>query len=424
MLADAAARAQQIDLEAVFPSMGLRRAGWRAAGATLVLLLVGFFCAGPARRSLDAASLLLFPSRARLSVRPGDARVTAGSPLTIEARLLGSRAPVQAQLEIDEGAQPRTVDMVSTEGGAFRLALDGVGGPFRYRVIAGKIASPTYAITVARPPRVTRVDLDYTYPASLGLKPRSEQDSGDVYAPAGTEVRVRVHTDLPGATGRLKMSAGDPLTLTSDESGVMSATLRVAADATYRIALADRDGLSSEGDTDTHPSSTTPAGPRHQAGERPPSRGRRCLTPMTVMGGAFELVYAAAAVKQAVVLDIHVMPLRTARHTLFLDLDINPATSCPGRARGIGWARITCSDIFSTSSVRAGCPRPSQSMSGSATAALDELVSRQRRSWSPRGIRPAWEHANGACNSDIRSAAQPNRPGVAVHQPAPSASRR
>ncbi len=81
MLADAAARAQQIDLEAVFPSTGLRRAGWRAAGATLVLLLVGFFCAGPARQSLDAASLLLFPSRARLSVRPGDARVTAGSPL-------------------------------------------------------------------------------------------------------------------------------------------------------------------------------------------------------------------------------------------------------------------------------------------------------------------------------------------------------
>ena len=199
MLADAASRAQQVDLDAVFPSTRLRRAGWRAAGATLVLLLVAFYCAGPARQSLDAASLLLFPSRARLSVRPGNARVTAGSPLAIEARLVGSRAPVNAQLEIDEGAQPRIVDMVRVrEAGNFRVALDGVSVPFHYRVIAGKVTSPTYAITVARPPRVTRIDLDYTYPASLGLKPRSEQDSGDVYAPAGTDVRVRIHTDRPG----------------------------------------------------------------------------------------------------------------------------------------------------------------------------------------------------------------------------------
>ena len=117
MLADAASRARQVDLDAVLPSTTLRRAGWRAAGATLVLLLVAFFCAGPARQSLDAASLLLFPSRARLSVRPGDARVTAGSPLAIEARLVGSRAPVDAQLEIDDGDQSRIVDMASAEAG-------------------------------------------------------------------------------------------------------------------------------------------------------------------------------------------------------------------------------------------------------------------------------------------------------------------
>ena len=201
MLADAATHARQVDLDAILPSTTLKRAGWRAAGATLVLMLVAFFGAGPARQSLDAASLVLFPSRARLSVQPGDARVTAGSPLTIEARLVGSRAPLGAQVEIDRGDRPRLVDMAGGDSGTFRLPLDAVTVPFHYRVIAGKVTSPTYAITVARPPRVTRVDLEYTYPASLGLTPRLEQDSGDIYAPSGTHVRVRIHTDLPAADG-------------------------------------------------------------------------------------------------------------------------------------------------------------------------------------------------------------------------------
>ena len=61
---------------------------------------------------------------------------------------------------------------------------------FRYRVVAGPVTSPTYDVTVARAPRVTRIDVEYTYPAGLRLPPRTEEDGGDIYAPAGTDVRV------------------------------------------------------------------------------------------------------------------------------------------------------------------------------------------------------------------------------------------
>ena len=67
--------------------------------AAVVLLIVGFFAAERARQFVDAASLILFPSRARLSVQPGDARVRVGTPVTIEARLVGSRAPIHAQID-------------------------------------------------------------------------------------------------------------------------------------------------------------------------------------------------------------------------------------------------------------------------------------------------------------------------------------
>ena len=80
-----------------------------------------------------------------------------------------------------------------------------ITAPFKYRVAAGAVTSATFSVSVARIPRVTRIDLEYTYPPALGLKPRSERDGGDIYAPAGTTVRVRVHTDREVASARMTL---------------------------------------------------------------------------------------------------------------------------------------------------------------------------------------------------------------------------
>src|SRR5207247_276718 len=82
MLADAASHVLGIDLDAILPAAVLRRTGLRAAGATVLLIVAAFIASGPARESLDAASLRLFPSRVTLQVHPGDARVIAGQPLS------------------------------------------------------------------------------------------------------------------------------------------------------------------------------------------------------------------------------------------------------------------------------------------------------------------------------------------------------
>ena len=55
--------------------------------------------------------------------------------------------------------------------------------------------------------RVERIDLHYQYPPFTGLQsPRDEPDGGDIYAPAGTRVRLRVHTDKPVGTGALSLA--------------------------------------------------------------------------------------------------------------------------------------------------------------------------------------------------------------------------
>ena len=249
MLADAAARARDVDVEAVVSSDSLRRTALQALAAAVVLGVVLFAGFGRGRQAYDAAALTLFPSRIALDVTPGNSRVLAGSPVTISARLVGNRAPVDAVVHIGEGERANSVAMTRDPDGAFHLALGPIANPFSYRVVAGGVTSPTYSIRVARPPRVTRIDVDYTYPPSLAQPPRTEEDSGDVYAPAGTDVRLHVSLDRP-ATGRLSLGDGHDLDLVAESPMVLTGSLTVTDDNSYRVALTDSEGLSNAGDTE------------------------------------------------------------------------------------------------------------------------------------------------------------------------------
>ncbi len=226
MMADAARRASSIDPAAVVPGPTMRRAGFRAAAAVLLLAAIGFVGRENARRSFDAVSLALFPSRVALEVVPGNARIQAGSPLTIEARLLGNRAPVVAQVLRAEGAAAlaaasgdagvawRTTEMTTNPSGAFTLGVGEVSASFKYRVVAGAVTSPLYEVTVVRAPRVIRIDLEHLYPPGAGLAPHIEEDAGDIYAPAGTDVRLLIHTDREAATGQMTLGGGKTIALT------------------------------------------------------------------------------------------------------------------------------------------------------------------------------------------------------------------
>ena len=98
--------------------------------------------------------------------------------------------------------------------------------------------APANAAEQPPAPRVTRIDLAYTFPKELGLPPRSEEDSGDVYAPAGTLVRVTVHTDRDVPGGRIAFGNGSSLDLEHEAASRLSTKLTVTEDGSYRVALA------------------------------------------------------------------------------------------------------------------------------------------------------------------------------------------
>lgn len=249
MLADAARQVNAVDIDTIVSRQSLRRAGLQAAAASGVLLALFFAARGPAAQAVDAASMTLFPSRVTLEVTPGSARIRLGAPFAIQARLVGNRAPIAARVEVAVPDGWRATEMAASAG-AFRLAVSSVMSSFKYRVIAGSVRSPEFEVTVARPPRVTRIDVEYTYPTALGLKPRTEEDGGDIYAPAGTDVRIRIHADRAIATAQIALSDGKSIPLSTEAPTTFSTSMKVVADNSYRVALADGDGFANPGETE------------------------------------------------------------------------------------------------------------------------------------------------------------------------------
>jgi hypothetical protein len=91
----------------------------------------------------------------------------------------------------------------------------------------------------------------YDYPSFAGLKPRDEEDGGDIYAPSGTKVRLRIHTDKPVTGGALALGGtASPLALRVASDRVLEADLVLTKDGSYRVGLSDRDGLQTDGDTE------------------------------------------------------------------------------------------------------------------------------------------------------------------------------
>jgi hypothetical protein len=242
----AAARLAALDPAQVVGADVVRSGVGRAAAAAVALGLALAIAAPSIERAAAEARVRLLPSTFTIRVLPGNVRVPAGAPITIAARLetrggpLGGLAP---ELQLESGGRMRTVPMTPVADG-YEVRINEVDRAFDYRVRAGRAVSDRYGVTALFPPHVTAIDLHYEYPAFTALRPRDESDGGDIYAPAGTRVRMRVRADKPVASAEVALGsdrAGLPVTRIDDRT--FESTLMLARDGSYRATVADADGL-------------------------------------------------------------------------------------------------------------------------------------------------------------------------------------
>jgi len=423
LIADAARRAEAVDLDAVVALSRVRRSELQAAAAAAVLLAVLFAAKGPARQSLDAASLALFPARVTLDVSPGDVRVKEGATVSVDARLAGNTAPAAVRLDLETPLGWRSFEMTAAGVGRFRGQLSSLTSDVRYRVVAGSVVSPMYRVSVSTPPRIARIDADYTYPAALGLPPRTEKDAGDIYAPSDTDVRLHIHTERPVTNGTISLSTGGSLPLVSASPTEWTATIRVSRDGTYRVALRDADGLTNDGGSEYFIRAVADRPPDVHIVKPATDRQVTALEEVDVEAQAdddyglarVELVYAVrGAAEKVVPLAIPAQATTaTVRHTIYLeDLHVRPGDFVSYYVRARDRSQEGRSDIFFLE------VRPfeqefalaeSQTMAGSGyNGSIDDLVVAQKQivvsTWKidARAVRGAKASAERA-GDDIRA---------------------
>jgi hypothetical protein len=366
VMADAARVAQGIALTDVIRLATVRRAAAAAALGCIALAVSAALFAPSAVRAGRVAGAYLFPRWYTIDVTPGSTKVRAGTPLTIAARIAGLDGGLVPMLTLAAGGESRTVRMAPGDlPGEFMLTLTNLASSFTYEVSAAGSRSATYTVTVVRPPKVARIDLRYEYPQELGLQPHTETDGGDIYAPAGTTVRMRVVADKPIRQGRLGLGDGRELTLVGS-GPVLTGDLTVSRDGSYRVVLDDVDGLVNTGDTEYF---------IRVLDDRPPSvrilrpGGDRQVSPLEEVTiearadddfglSAFELVFSKGAGtargRETVVALPHARGEATATgaHMLYLeDLGVQPGdfVTYYARARDVARGRRSTearSDIF------------------------------------------------------------------------------
>ncbi|MBP6777695.1 MAG: hypothetical protein KA151_10625 [Piscinibacter sp.] len=234
--------------DAVVAGTALQAAGRRAVAAGLALAAALVFMAGPLRDAVEVAGAYVWPSRLAIVVEPGDVRVRAGRAVTIRARLSGNAA-LAPMFVAGTGGDVVPQPMRATSDGAFEIVVPDVSATFPYHVAAGAGRSAAYTVTVVHPARVERIDLEYAYPPALGLEPRREDDGGDIYAPEGTAVTLRITADRPVGASALMLGDGTRLAL-GVNGALATGLLTVSADSSYRIAFVDDDGIEMPDDTE------------------------------------------------------------------------------------------------------------------------------------------------------------------------------
>jgi uncharacterized protein DUF4175 len=251
VIQSAAARLGAIDLSECVDPREIRMAGWRTVAGAAALAGALVLATPLGERAAQVAYLRLFPASVSVHVRSGDMRVAAGRPVTISATVDGRRGTLtrvapSVTLESAPG-QITTIQMVRAADG-YQLRIAALERSFTYKVSAGPAVSRSYSVTALHPSRVQRIELHYDYPAFTGLKPHVEKDGGDVYGPAGTRVRMIVHTDKPVTAGTLAFAEGKPgAALSRLDDRTLEQTITVKEEAAYRVGLTDADGLTSEG---------------------------------------------------------------------------------------------------------------------------------------------------------------------------------
>jgi hypothetical protein len=246
LAADTLARTSRAHPSLLVPDNRLFALGGGGLGCLAVL--VWMIAAGPGFVGYGASLLWTGQHTAPLytiAVTPGDVTVRRNSDQLITAHVTGMR-PGKAQLfaryASASGWEPVTMQAQPDSGGGdatYQFVFAGLPENLEYYVAAGPLVSSHYKLRVVDLPSIKDISVTYHYPAWTGMKPTTEEHSGDLRAIEGTEAAIELRMDRPLKDGKLKLDGGETVELTRGDGNTYRGSIRLEKDGAYHLADAD-----------------------------------------------------------------------------------------------------------------------------------------------------------------------------------------
>lgn len=217
------------------------------AGLACLGVLVWTIAAGPGYVGYGASLLWTgqnHPPLYSIAVIPGDVAVRRHSDQLITARILGMRpgkAQIFARYQSSGAWEPAVMQPQPDTGGEamYQFVFAGLPENVEYYVAAGPLASPHYKIRVVDLPAVKGIRVTYQYPKWTGMKPVTEEHSGDLRAIEGTAAAIEIEMDHPLRNGRLTLDDAQTIPLKDESDNKYQGTIHMQKDGAYHITAID-----------------------------------------------------------------------------------------------------------------------------------------------------------------------------------------
>ena len=190
----------------------------------------------------------------KLTVEPGNARILRGRSLAINLKVTGKAADrarlvyTKEDLTAETEPQRQEIDMVRTEDEKrkFGYEIFNINENIEYYVTANGTESERYTVEVFDMPKVTAIEIAYTYPEYTKLKPIIQQGEGNIRAVAGSQAEVRITTNKAIQSATLTVEAEDPIPMLIPDGRTLTTTLDVLNDGRYTVKLLCVDGFNNQ----------------------------------------------------------------------------------------------------------------------------------------------------------------------------------
>lgn len=190
----------------------------------------------------DLASLVP-AAQPLMTVDPGNAEIEQGASQEIVVTLR-EETDRDVVLQFRQGDGPWQKEAMQAAIGepAFLYEIMDVQEPVQYFVEHDQDRSDTFTISLYRFPAVVQIDQTYTYPEYTTLKPRREENVGDVHGLRGSTVRLEIQTTGTVQNAELLVDGERSVRLAAAGDGRFAGHIRLEEAGFYTVLLQDAEG--------------------------------------------------------------------------------------------------------------------------------------------------------------------------------------